>query len=401
MATKGVTTKGKGNGTATTTGVTTQASGSLFVVGVAVKQAAVTPVPVVTDNKGNTYSQVGTPRTDTGSITTFFFVNTTGSTGGATHTHTATLTGKDMAVFMAEGIGCASGGTPDASNGAGNNFTASLSTGSISLTPVAGGEFVVSIFSSASFPTVAPSVTGFTTTVDQSFTDNSSGGTGAMAAAIVTSTASYSATWTDASGASGETAQIIAFQGASGGTTMAAATGTFTVSGQAVTLSQGSGPTNITMLASAGTFDVIGAPSSSDFAIEANYGSFGVLPQVVTFANTSGGGGGSGVLPTIYLPDATPVPSTAVYIAGTAFAPTGEMYIAPFPSDNKVYARGPFIDRKDGARVVATVGTTHVRVQGIAFTAQQEMLVTTNAPDVILSGIPLSTAGYVSVTSAS
>ena len=210
MATKGVSSTGKANGTATTAAVTTQASGSVFYVGVVVKQTTGS-APAITDSKSNTYTPIGTGITDTGSCTQYRYYSN--GTGGASHTVTATLAGKDMAVFFEEGIGAQ--GPPSSSNGQGANFTGSLSTGSVTANT---GDFICSVFSTASFQNpIGPTITGFTTTVDQSQLDGTTGAAGASTSVIAVSTGSTSATWSDTSGASGETASADVFASSGGG----------------------------------------------------------------------------------------------------------------------------------------------------------------------------------------
>jgi len=212
MATKGVSSTGKGTGTATTTGVTTQTSGSVFYIGVNVKQTSGS-APVISDSKSNSYTQIGSGITDTGSYTQYrFYCN---GTGGASHTVTATLAGKDMAIFLEEGIGAQ--GPPSSSNGQGDNFTGSLSTGNVTANT---SDFICSLFSTASFQNpIIPGITGFTTTIDQSQLNGTSGASGASTSVIAGSTGSTSATWSDSSGDSGETASADVFASSGEGST--------------------------------------------------------------------------------------------------------------------------------------------------------------------------------------
>lgn len=83
--------RGTGGGnTATTTAGTTSASGSTFVAAVSWDASATSPT--VSDNKGNTYTGVGTPQTDGLGAYTQLFVCQNG-TGGSSHTATFTTSG--------------------------------------------------------------------------------------------------------------------------------------------------------------------------------------------------------------------------------------------------------------------------------------------------------------------
>ena len=83
--------------TATTTGGTTAASGSTFLICVSWDEASYGSITTVGDNKGNTYTALGTPQTDAGVPNCFtqLFVVENGA-GGAGHTATFTTSGNSF-----------------------------------------------------------------------------------------------------------------------------------------------------------------------------------------------------------------------------------------------------------------------------------------------------------------
>lgn len=92
-------------------------------------------------------------------------------------------------------------------------------------------------------------------------------------------------------------------------------------------------------------------------------------------------GGSLGRLPTIFT--SSPVPSTAVYAGGQAFAPTGELYVCSLPA-NPVFLDG-IAHRQDGAMCVTTSGTAVVSIAGWDVTDSGEVVVTNSTPDTYLA----------------
>lgn len=103
-------------------------------------------------------------------------------------------------------------------------------------------------------------------------------------------------------------------------------------------------------------------------------------------------------LGTIFLPDATPVPATAVFRAGQAYAQTGERYVANWPaSGSVVYQRG-LAYRQDGAMTINVGGTIATYVRGIAVTSRGETVADTCTPIYAIAGIPMIANGTVCMT---
>lgn len=121
------------------------------------------------------------------------------------------------------------------------------------------------------------------------------------------------------------------------------------------------------------------------------------------FVGTSGGIlVAVGSLKTIFLSDATPVPASAVFIEGTAFAQTGEMYVCNWPANSLVSYRRYFANRQDGARcIISTARVEACRQEGIALTARGEWFVSQAQYTTFLNGRPLTSLGEVSLTQLS
>lgn len=99
--------------THTTTGITTQATGSTFVVGVVGGTNAAT-VNVPTDSKSNTYTRIQSQVNSTvsGARCSWFYIEN--GVGGTSHTITATTSGSDVStVFFAEITGGLTSGIKD------------------------------------------------------------------------------------------------------------------------------------------------------------------------------------------------------------------------------------------------------------------------------------------------
>lgn len=109
----------------------------------------------------------------------------------------------------------------------------------------------------------------------------------------------------------------------------------------------------------------------------------------------------SGVMQTIFLNDNQAVPSNAVRLNGFAHAPSGQRYVAAWPSDDVVsYIRG-IARRPDGAMCIVSNGTIAAYSAGMALTERGEVLVSTAAPQLTLAGLGLRQTGHLCVSEAS
>jgi hypothetical protein len=193
---------GGGITSVTTPGVATQTTGSGFVVDVGWYAAVSTPT--VTDNKGNTYSQVGTTTVDAGAPdlhqARFECVN---GAGGAGHTVTATWGGTvDGTLFFMEikttnGAGLVRDQAP-----AGNNPTASPYTTNSATTTTA-VEVAVACAIPVAFPGTDLVNWGDSFTAVETIGDTNNV-TGHTAYRLLSSTGTYSASYT-ADGSGGAT----------------------------------------------------------------------------------------------------------------------------------------------------------------------------------------------------
>lgn len=119
--------------TTTTSGVTTQATGSLFLIGVAWEGNS-TP-PTISDSKGNLYTLIGSVRqTDTayGGYSGLWYCEN--GTGGSSHTATATKAGAYSSVFFAEVTGSLTTAALDQHNGAALDTANPITSGTITTT---------------------------------------------------------------------------------------------------------------------------------------------------------------------------------------------------------------------------------------------------------------------------
>lgn len=214
----GVTSKGRtaSSSSIATTGVATQASGSTFVIGVVWNNVGFTSV---TDNKTNTYTQLGGLDLQPGAAASharlYYCQN---GNGGAGHTGTLTLAGADnCAIFFLEITG-ALAASFDLGNG--NLDTASPFT-SPSITTTQARELLIAYLAgdSGSNPATHAESTGFTVQSAAEETNGSSFWTGCLASRLVTSTASYNASFTE-SGATRGAVFVIGFKEAAGGATL-------------------------------------------------------------------------------------------------------------------------------------------------------------------------------------
>lgn len=95
---------------------------------------------------------------------------------------------------------------------------------------------------------------------------------------------------------------------------------------------------------------------------------------------------------------ATPVPGTAVTVAGIAHKPTGERYVTDEGPDG---AAGGIPVRADGAMSVELDGTPVSAVGGLGVTGDGRIAVSTDAPALWIAGKGLTPAGRLSVSEAS
>lgn len=84
-----------------------------------------------------------------------------------------------------------------------------------------------------------------------------------------------------------------------------------------------------------------------------------------------------------------------MYRGGSAYAQTGERYVAYWPASNVVFYRGPFAHRSDGALVISTDGTEFVRPQGAAVTFRGEILAIISAAQYVQNLWELTAEGFV------
>jgi hypothetical protein len=103
-------------------------------------------------------------------------------------------------------------------------------------------------------------------------------------------------------------------------------------------------------------------------------------------------------LDTLFLEDAEPVPASARFLGGAAYAQTGELYIAAWPADNVVFYIAGFAYRPDGALCIHTGGTEYADLRGISVTSRGETRTTLDAPDIYHNGLPLTYDGKLCVT---
>jgi hypothetical protein len=220
----GVSSKGfTGSGTSqATTGVTTQASGSCFVVGMTF-EASQTFSSLV-DSKGNTYTQIGTELLWTGSFCKSRLYYCENGIGGATHTATVTTGGASaITVHFLEITGGATTGILDQS--ARREDTATPFTLAAALTTTQAAEMLVSFFAddSGNNPvTYAETGLGSSSVPAGSLQSNGSAGfPGAFAISIKSSTGSFNPSWT-ATGAGACGVWLATFKEAGGGSSIAA-----------------------------------------------------------------------------------------------------------------------------------------------------------------------------------
>lgn len=201
--------------TITTTAITTSASGSSFFIAVADDQSS---SRTVSDNKSNTYTQVG----PTLSNAFGFGVNAslylcTSCTGGSGHTATVTFpTAADGEIYLIEIVGGASSSLVDVAAASWSSDTSSPFT-SNSITTTNAADLILAIT-----VTITSGGTEILTW-GNSFTQVSADGntahfTGGIAKLIVGSTGTYNSTFTSAGGgATAAGSAVISFKAAGGG----------------------------------------------------------------------------------------------------------------------------------------------------------------------------------------
>jgi hypothetical protein len=106
-------------------------------------------------------------------------------------------------------------------------------------------------------------------------------------------------------------------------------------------------------------------------------------------------------LPVIFLDDVTPVPGSAVFNGGGAFAPTGERYVALFPGSGTVVFNSGLAYRTDGALVINPAGVIAAHVAGIGCTAIGEVVAVVDTPTQFINGWPCLDDGTVCMSEVS
>ena len=105
----------------------------------------------------------------------------------------------------------------------------------------------------------------------------------------------------------------------------------------------------------------------------------------------------AGVLITVFLNDATPVPADSFYVGGSVRTVSGASYICLWPGSGIVSYDNGIAIRGDGAIVVKdAVGD--LIINGLATSNRGELCVTTAAPDLVINGIGIKTNGRVCVS---
>lgn len=289
----GQTSKGSTTGgtTATTTGVNTASSGSTFEVAVIFDGLSFTSIA---DNKGNTYTQVGTETAINGSNAKCRRYKKEGGVGGTGHTVTVTCASGIIVVLFMEVTGSTvvSDGTPSQAQDNASPFVSpniTTATATTLLTSVIFGD-------SGSNPATTSESTGFTVQVSE--LDGSSLWVCALATRAVTSTGTYASSFTQ-SGTTNSVVGILAWKetGSSGqsdtagagsyaltgqtvglkaGRKDAAATGSYALTGRAVTLTGGR-----RLSAAAGSYALTGAEAFADHATTMAAGAYTLTGQAI------------------------------------------------------------------------------------------------------------------------
>lgn len=218
-----------GGTTATTTAVNTATSGSTFEVAVIYDGTSFTSI---TDNKSNTWTQVGTETTINGSNAKCRRYKKEGGAGGTGHTVTVTCASGIIVVLFMEitGSTVVSDGTPSQARDNASPFASpSITTTSATtlLTSVVWGD-------SGSNPATTAESTGFSVQVSE--LDGSSYWVAALATRAVTSTGTYNSSFTQ-SGTTNSVVGILAWkETGSSGTNITSGLGQLTLTGYAPTI---------------------------------------------------------------------------------------------------------------------------------------------------------------------
>ena len=221
----GATSKGHSNSSSSlaTTGVTTQASGSIFVV--AVIWGATATFTSITDSKSNTYTQIGTEISNgsTGANYRARLYYKENGTGGSSHTATINLsTAEVVTILFAEITGALTSSALDQSDG--RRDTSSPFTLAAGLSTAQADELLLSFLGgvSGSNPaTHAESGLGSSTVQSGAEeTDGSQFWTGAIATAVKSSTGTFNPSWTESGNTTDSAVFLATFKAsAAGGST--------------------------------------------------------------------------------------------------------------------------------------------------------------------------------------
>lgn len=208
----GVTAKGNsGSNTVNTNSVTTQSSGSTFVIDVVYSYPDT--ISSITDSKSNTYTIQGSVQLNSaGTMYSARYICVNG-TGGATHNATATFSsaGAVPSIFFTEIKGGLTSGIVDV-HVQDNDETSPFGVASGTLAQT--NEYVLSFFASyGSPPTCSHSVTGDSFTKLEETTDFGTSWVGATGGVKVSATTSVTPQWTETNTSNGTSVFVTSFKG--------------------------------------------------------------------------------------------------------------------------------------------------------------------------------------------
>lgn len=221
----GATSKGRSNSSSSqaTTGVTTQATGSTFVVG-AIWGADVT-FSSISDSKSNSYTQIGSEVSNGTTSANFrcrLYYSQNGA-GGASHTATVNLSSTEViTVVFLEITGGLTSGILDQSNGVRDTSSPfSLAAG---LTTTQAAELLLSLFGGVSGSNPATHAeSGLGSSTVQSAAEETDGTqfwTAALATAIKSATGTFNPSWTESGNTTDSAVFLATFkEAAAAGTT--------------------------------------------------------------------------------------------------------------------------------------------------------------------------------------